>query len=60
VKESVIAGGESVKGEFLHAVYVKGRTTWETKLLDGFAAAHPEILQFRKVGEPSVTIRSSK
>lgn len=48
---------ESVKGKFLHAVYVKGRVTWDSKSLDGFMAAHPEISVFRKQGNPGVTIR---
>lgn len=58
VKASVIAEGESVKGERLQAVWVKGRTSWDTKALDGYSAAHPEIERFRKVGEPNVTIRT--
>lgn len=57
IKYEVIANGASVKGDYLHAVYTKGRTTWDTKSLDGYAVAHPEIEPFRKVGEPSVSIR---
>lgn len=58
VKQAVIQNGESVKATFLHAVWMKGRTSWDTKSLDGFAAAHPEILAFRKEGEPTVSIRA--
>ncbi|MFA5379724.1 MAG: hypothetical protein WC455_28455 [Dehalococcoidia bacterium] len=57
IVDAVIKNGETVKGAHLQAVYVKGRTSWDTKALDGFAAAHPEIGQFKKIGEPSVSIR---
>jgi len=57
VKETVIASGATCKGTFLQAVYMKGRTSWDGKALEGFSAAHPEILTFRTIGEPSVSIR---
>lgn len=57
IKQEVITGGMTVKGSVIQAVYTKGRVTWDTKSLDGYAAAHPEIVQFRKVGDPSVAIR---
>ena len=57
VKSDVLAHGETVKGAHLMAVWVKGRTAWDSKRLDGYAAAHPEIETFKTVGEPSVTIR---
>lgn len=57
VKQEVVSGGATVKGTFLMAVFNKGRVSWDTKALDGYATAHPEIEQFRKVGEPSVSIR---
>ncbi len=60
VKVLVIGAGESVKGARLHAVYSKGRVTWDSKALDGYAAAHPEVAAFRREGEPSVTIRAVK
>lgn len=56
VKAGVLAVGESVKGDYT-AVYTKGRTSWDTKALDGYAAAHPEIEKFKTVGAPSVSIR---
>ena len=57
IKELVVAHGSSVKGEFLHAVYSKGRTSWDNKALQGYAADKPELLQFKKTGKPSVGIR---
>jgi hypothetical protein len=60
VKQEVISGGASMKGDYLQAVWSKGRVSWDTKSLDGYAVAHPELTQFRKEGEPSVSIRSVK
>jgi DNA-binding TFAR19-related protein (PDSD5 family) len=60
VKIQVGALGQSVKGQFLHAVWNKGRESWDGKLLAGFALAHPEILTARKVGEPTVSLRTAK
>lgn len=57
VKAAILELGSSVKADFLHAVWVKGRVSWDTKSLDGYAVAHPELLGFRKEGDPSVTIR---
>jgi hypothetical protein len=58
VKREVLQDCQTIKGTHLQAVYVRGRASWDGKALDGFAAAHPEILPFKKVGEPSVTIRA--
>lgn len=59
-RAAVVALGASVKGEHLHAVYSKGRATWDGKLLEGYAVAHPEVLACRNVGEPTVSIRAVK
>lgn len=57
VKQAIVEIGASVKASFLHAVYAKGRVSWDAKSLDGYAVGHPEILNFRKEGDPSVAIR---
>ena len=57
VRDAVMRGGESVKAAHLHAIFNKGRVTWDTKALDGYAVAHPELAGLRKVGEPSVAVR---
>ena len=51
--------GETVKGDHLQAVWSKGRASWDDKALMGYTKAHPELLEFRKQGEPSVSIRST-
>jgi hypothetical protein len=58
IKAAVLAHGASVKGAALQAVYVGGKATWDDHALQGFAAVHADILAFRHVGQPSVTIRS--
>lgn len=60
IKQAVVQAGVSVKGAHLHAVYTKGRVTWDTKGLDKFALAHPEVSAYRKQGEPSVALRNVK
>ena len=58
IKAEVVAAGQTVSGEFHQAVYMKGRTSWGSKSLEGYAAAHPEILQFKTIGSPSVSIKA--
>ena len=60
IKQAVVQNGASIKGAHLHAVYTKGRITWDTKGLDKFAVAHPEVMVYRKQGEPSVALRNVK
>ena len=60
IKDVVIAGGASVKGTHLQAVWSKGRVTWDVKALDGYAEANDAIKQWRRVGKPSVSIRETK
>lgn len=56
-KEVLVRGGSTKKGDsYYGANFVKGRVSWDTKALEGYAAAHPEIEKFRKVGNPSVRI----
>ena len=57
IKQETLAFGESVKASGFHAVWTKGRVSWDGKALSIYGKAHPEILQFRKEGEPSVTLR---
>jgi hypothetical protein len=57
VKADTLALGESVRAAGIQAVWNKGRQSWDSKGLTSYGEAHPEVLQFRKEGEPSVTIR---
>jgi hypothetical protein len=60
IKTLVIETGATARGDHLMAVWNKGRVTYDVKRLEGYAAAHPEILAFRKEGDPSVSIRGVK
>jgi len=57
VKDDIKAFGASVKSEYYHGVYVKGRVTWNTDMLDGLITVIPQLEKARKVGDPSVTLR---
>ena len=57
IKAEVLQAGQTVKGTFHSFVWSKPRVSWDTKALDGYAAAHPEIAQFRTEGSPSVSVR---
>lgn len=60
IADETIAKGETIKGKHLMAVFSKGRTSFDLAKLEGYAVAHPEIDQFKKFGEPSVSIRGIK
>lgn len=57
VKDRVLSEGCSTKGTYLHAVWAKGRVTWDGKALDAFSKADPRLLAFRTEGSPSVSLR---
>lgn len=57
VKEAVRAVGESVKQEGVHAIYMRGRVTWDSRGLSRYAETNPAVMEFRRVGTPSVSIR---
>lgn len=50
IKRLVLEKGESVSTPVARATYRREsiRTSWDNKALNGYAAAHPEIEQFRK------------
>lgn len=57
IKEQTLEYGESVKGDAYFSVYNKGRVSWNTVGLDGYALAHPEIAEFRKMSDPYITLK---
>jgi len=59
IKMEVLEAGRTVKGTYHSFVFSKPRVSWDTKALDGYAAAHPEIAQFRTEGSPSVSVRKA-
>ena len=57
IKAEVLQAGQTVKGTFHSFVWSKPRVSWDTKALDGYALAHPEIQVFRSEGSASVSVR---
>lgn len=60
IKRDVLTQGASIKGRRLYAVFSRGRVSWDTEALDAYAIAHPEVGEFRRQGEPSVSLRVVK
>lgn len=58
VKTYVLATGAGGHGTYLQAIIIAPRITWDTKAMEVYSTLHPEILPYRKVGEPSVQIRA--
>ncbi len=56
IKTDVLLYGESVHGGTFRAVYTKGRTSWDNSGIEKYAELHPDVLQFRKQGPPSVSL----
>ena len=48
---------ESVSGGMYRAVYTQGRVSWDNDGMLSYALSHPDVLQFRKQGQPSVALR---
>lgn len=60
IRAAVLANGASVRGSRVQAVYLRGRTTWDTARLDAYAEDHPEVRDFKRQGAPSVSLRVLK
>ncbi len=59
IKNDVLLHGQTVSTDLYQAVYSKGRITWDTEGINQYAVAHPDVLQYRKEGQPSVAIRTA-
>jgi len=57
IKTDVLLHGESVTGGMYRATFTKGRVSWDNEGIEKYATAHPEVMQFRKQGQPIVTLR---
>lgn len=57
IKTEVLLYGESVSGGMYRACYTQGRVSWDNDGMARYAASHPDVLQFRKQGQPSVSLR---
>ena len=57
IKTDVLLCGESVSGGMYRATYTQGRVSWDNEGMAGYAASHPEVFQFRRQGQPIVSLR---
>ena len=57
IKTDVLLYGESISGGSYRASYTQGRVSWDNEGMTKYAAAHPDVLQFRKQGQPIVSLR---
>ena len=60
IKTDVLAVGETVQADLLEAVICNGRVSWDTKGLDEAIKVLPQLAQYKKLGDPYVTIRARK
>lgn len=60
IKAGVIESGATIRGNDLMGVFVKGRKSWDSKGLAGYAVAYPEVLEFQETGKPSARISKVK
>ncbi|HET7144536.1 MAG TPA: hypothetical protein VFI68_10990 [Anaerolineales bacterium] len=57
IKTDVLLYGESVSSGAYRATYTKGRVSWDNEGMEKYAASHSDVLQFRKQGQPIVSLR---
>lgn len=57
IKTDVLLYGESVSGGMYRATYTRGRVSWDNDGITKYAESHPDVLQFRKQGQPIVSLR---
>jgi hypothetical protein len=57
VVSEVLQSAATIKGSRWMAIWNKGKETWDGAKLRGYAMAHPEIMEARKVGAPTVSFR---
>jgi uncharacterized protein YifE (UPF0438 family) len=57
VRALVLQLGQTVRQPGVQVSYHPGRVTWDPEQMERYAAAHPEVRAFRKVGKPFVSLR---
>jgi hypothetical protein len=59
IRNDIILRGESLRGSVYQAVYMKGRVSWDAAGMNEYARDHPDVLRFRKEGQPAVSLRKT-
>jgi hypothetical protein len=60
IKNDVLLRGESVRNEQFQATYTRGRVSWDNEGIVKYAESHPDVLKFRKEGQPTVSLRVNR
>jgi len=60
IKDRCVELGKTVTGPTMRVTFNKSRVSWDSKALEGYAHAHPEILKMRKIGKPYASLRTLK
>jgi len=60
IKDEVVHRGASVQGTRIYAMFFRGRVSWDREKLEDYGKAHPEVMNFRKEGEPYASLRVLK
>jgi hypothetical protein len=58
IKTDVLVYGESISGGMYRASLTQGRVSWDNEGMAKYAASHPDVLEFRKQGQPIVSLRA--
>lgn len=59
IRAMVLEIGRTVQSQNMSAVFYRGRVSWDDKMLEGLSLAFPQLKEARRVGNPSVTIRTN-
>ena len=57
IKNDVLLSGQSIHSEVFQAIYPRGRVSWDSAGISDYPRAHPEVLAYRKEGQPTVSLR---
>lgn len=59
IRNDILLRGESLRGSTYQAIYMKGRVSWDAAGMNEYARDHPDVLRYRKEGQPSVSLRKA-
>jgi hypothetical protein len=59
IRNDTLLRGESLRGSAYQAVYMKGRVSWDAAGMNEYARDHPDVLRYRKEGQPAVSLRKT-
>lgn len=57
IKKEVISLGRTVETLKIKVEYRRGSVRWDTKFLEGYVLAHPELMKYKVEGKPTVAFK---